>query len=382
MSQMPPPPEEYGQPSDPQPTEPPRPTPAPNAAAGPPPQVYYIQQPKSGGLGKVILILLLLASAGLNVLLFMVLVSGAGGGPAMTVDGRQRLQETVIRAAAYDETDAKVAVINIKGIITEEPMDGAFGPDGTYYDLVRRQVAQVLRDKDVEAVVLRVNSPGGGATASDMMYRDLASLGDAEGRKVPVVVHMGSVAASGGYYVSMAGDHIMAQPTCVTGSIGVIAVIMNMEGLLEEKLGIVPNTFTSGPYKDVPSAFRAMSDDEEQYFRETVVMPIYERFVSVVEQGRPNLSRGRVRGLADGRVFTAELALEHGLIDSIGTFDEAIEKARGLAGLSDARVVEYRRQVDLFEMLGLRAVANAPQVRITPETVSAWQTPRIMMLWM
>jgi len=337
------------------------------------PDLPPMPPPRRRRAGLVFLILLLAGSVVVNVVLVGVVSSrleDLGGG------GRQALQETVLQKADTKDT---IAVIHVKGMITEEPMGGYWGPGGTTYDFLKQQVERALGDRHVRAVVLRVNSPGGGAAASDMMLHELKRLPQAD---KPIVVHMGSVAASGGYYVSMAADHIVAQPTCITGSIGVIGQIMTFQEMMESKLGIKVYTFTSGDYKDVGNPFREMTVDEQIYLEDTLIAPIFNRFVGVVDEGRKNLTERNVRDLANGKVYTAQQALDNGLVDQIGFFEDAVDEAMAIAGLTQARLVEYRKQVGLFDFLAMSSEPAGPGLlRITPDVVNAWSTPRVLMLW-
>ena len=347
---------------------------SPSEAYVPPPVDMPPMPPRRGRAGLIFVILLLASSVLVNVVLIGVVASRFG--ETATVGGRRALQENVLQSAGTKDT---IAVIRIEGLITEQPMGSYWGPEGTTYDFVKQQVDQALGDGHVKAVILKVNSPGGGASASDMMLHELKRL---PGAGKPIVVHMGSVAASGGYYVSMAGEHIVAQPTCITGSIGVIGQVMTFQEMMESKLGIKVYTFTSGDYKDVGNPFREMTVDEQIYLEDTLIAPTFNRFVGIVDEGRKNLTDRDVRDLANGKVYTAEQALANGLVDQIGFFDTAVEKAKDLAGLTEARVVEYRRQSSLFDFLAMSSEPSGPGLlRVTPDVVNAWSTPQVLMLW-
>ena len=187
-------------------------------------------------------------------------------------------------------------------------------------------------------MVLRINSPGGTVTASDILYHEITRF--KERRKVPVVASILDVGASGGYYVALAADRIFAHPTTVTGSIGVLMLTVNASGLLE-KVGVSASYVTSGPFKDMGSPFRALRPEERALFQD-LIDGFYGRFVSIVARSR-KLDEARVRSFADGRVYAAGEALSLGLIDQIGYLEDAIAAARGAAGLTEARVVTYHR---------------------------------------
>ncbi|NIA20502.1 MAG: signal peptide peptidase SppA [Anaerolineaceae bacterium] len=310
-----------------------------------------------------------------NLLLLLGLAVKAGG--SGTSGNGVPLKKVLVTGA--DTKDA-IALIRVEGIITEYPIKGAFGGmQSADFGYLKRQVALALADDSVKAVVLKVNSPGGGATASDMMLRELKKL-PAGGKKI--VVHMGSVAASGGYYVSMAGQKVYALPTTITGSIGVIGQIFNVEGLMSDKLGIKTVIFKSGPYKDVPSRFRDMTVEEHKYVQDTLITPVYERFLDMVAEGRPGMTRSQIRQLADGRVYVGQAAVDNRLIDQIGVLEDAIEEAKRLAGISRARVIQYSRQPTLMDLLGMSVRANSrPVIDISRETINSLGTPEVLMLW-
>ncbi len=235
---------------------------------------------------------------------------------------------------------------------------------------VKQQIDRVRQDSDVKAVVLRVDSPGGTVTGSDYIYHHLQKL--REERNIPLVVSMGSIAASGGYYASMAvGDQersIFAEPTTTTGSIGVIVPHYDVSGLLA-KYDVQDDSVVSHPRKQILSMTRPMSADDRQIIQQ-YVGDSFVRFKSIVKQGRPNLRRASTgdelvdpttgRDLATGEIFPAPKALQYGLIDEIGFIEDAIERAAQLAGLSseNVRVVEYQRPASLTNLIGLAAASH------------------------
>lgn len=270
----------------------------------------------------------------------------------------------------------KIAVIELSGTLNDAK-----------FDAWREQIARASTDSDVEAVILRVDSPGGTVTASDRLWREVATR--LKDRK-PLIVSMGGTAASGGYYVAAAADAIFAEPTTMTGSIGVILEIPQLRGLLD-KAGVDFATITTGPWKDSGSPYREMSDAERERFRQ-VIDRSYQRFVRVVAQGR-SMDLERARELADGRVFTADEALEAGLIDEIGYLDDAVRFAMRVIRREDVRVVRYVRSKSLFEeaagLIGIRAPGPGSgnggagvslEFRADLETWDAINSPRLMMI--
>jgi protease-4 len=195
---------------------------------------------------------------------------------------------------------------------------------------------------------------------------------------------MMDVAASGGYYLAMATDQILVHPSTVTGSIGVIMLTVNAKGLLE-KVGVEANAITSGPRKDMGSPFRTMTSEEKAIFQ-SVIDSFYERFLMVVQEGRPQLSAEKIKKLADGRIYSGEQAKAEGLVDDVGYLDEAIERAKKNAGLAEARIVTYRRhgeyQNNIYSRVlgggsGLSSLANMDLLSIV-----RGGSPQFMYLWM
>jgi len=369
MTQMPP-----IQPHGPE-SPPPQPPPQQRPVQALPPQIPPPQPPRRGRGGLCFLLIFLGLSIVFNFLLLLGLAAVAGD--RGTSGNGVPLKEVLVTDA--DTKDA-IALIRVEGLITEYPIKSAFGGiRGADFGYLKHQVALALADANVKAVVLKVNSPGGGATASDMMLRELKKLPNS-GKKI--VVHMGSVAASGGYYVSMAGEKVYALPTTITGSIGVIGQVFNIEGLMSDKLGIKTVIFKSGPYKDVPSSFRDMTVEEHKYVQDTLIMPIYERFLDMVEKGRPGMTRSQIRQLADGRVYVGQAAVDNHLIDEIGLLEDAIDEAKRLAGITEAKVIQYSRQPTLMDILGMSAQANRrPVIDISRDSINALGTPEVLMLW-
>jgi len=232
----------------------------------------------------------------------------------------------------------KILLVDIEGFLSTRDEGGLFGGPSMIASL-DDQLNRAKKDSQIKAVVLRINSPGGTVTASDMMYRRVLKF--REETSIPVYVAMMDLTASGGYYIAMAADALYAEPTSIVGSISVVAFFPEGEDLMN-KIGIRVAAIKSGEMKDIGSIFRHMKP-EEQKILQGIVSDMHDQFVSVVEKGRPKLSPEKIRSLADGRVFTAKRAAEEGLIDGVARLDEVIEKAEIAAGTHGARVVAYRR---------------------------------------
>jgi len=249
-------------------------------------------------------------------------------------------------------TAPAVAIIEAQGAIASQrdPSAQMVTPEQ-----IEDLLDQAAQDSNVRAVVLRVNSPGGGVVASNEIYQALL------GFDKPVVVSMGDVAASGGYYISCAAEYIVANPDTLAGSIGVISQFTNLEGLLD-KIGVDVLVITSGPAKDMGSPFREMTP-EEQAIWEEIITQAYEGFVEVVAEGR-DLPLDEVRELADGRVYSGRQALELGLVDELGLLERAIEKAAELGGIEGTpQVIELKPPPTLYDLLlGVEVEGSLPSV--------------------
>jgi protease-4 len=233
----------------------------------------------------------------------------------------------------------KVVLIPIRGFISSEPKGDALGYKPSTVQEVVSHLELAAKDPKVKAVVLELDTPGGSVTASDILYREIDAF--KQRTRVKVVSAMMDLATSGGYYVALASDRIVAHPTCVTGSIGVIFIRPQIAGLMD-KLGVAAEVTKSGQFKDMGSPFRDSTGAERQIFQH-IIDDLNNRFVTLVAEQR-HLDPGTARTLADGRIYTAQQALEFKLIDRIGYLPDAFAEAKKLAGLpDDTRVVVYRR---------------------------------------
>ncbi|KQL46184.1 signal peptidase [Brevibacillus choshinensis] len=212
--------------------------------------------------------------------------------------------------------------------------------------LLAEQLRRVEEDTTVKALVLRIDSPGGEVVATDELHTRLSRLKQV--RHIPIVISMGSTAASGGYYLATTGDAIFANPNTLTGSLGVIFNLFNYSDAAN-KLGVHQFAIKSGRFKDIGSPSRPLTDPERKIFQ-TLVNESYNKFVDVIVKGR-NLSRQRVLEIADGRVYSGEQAKRLGLIDQFGDLDDATRYALSLSGVSEALVVRYTDQISLSKLL-------------------------------
>ncbi|MGQ0571531.1 MAG: signal peptide peptidase SppA [Armatimonadota bacterium] len=261
--------------------------------------------------------------------------AGGGGGPGGS--------EHVLDGQGPD----KIAVIPIVGPITREGSDflPIFG-SGASSRWIVRQLDRAQHDDAVKAVILELDTPGGSVVASDEVHQKLGVLRRA-GK--PIVALMTETAASGGYYIAAGAHQIIADPSTITGSIGVIVALLNVQDL-NRKIGIRTLVFKSGAFKDIGNPDRPTTPQEAAIFQR-LVNEAYSRFVDIVAQGR-RMDRAKVRRLADGRIYTGQQALRLGLVDSLGHLPEAIAAAKKRAGLTDAQVIEYGTDGILRSLLG------------------------------
>jgi len=260
----------------------------------------------------------------------------------ITIDLGGSQDRELVETTVMGKRGPKLLLLDIDGEITSSDSASVLGwtlAEGTVAR-VRDQLDRAHEENDIAALLVRIDSPGGSAAASDAVYQQLLAF--KQRSRVPVVAQMMSTAASGGYLVAMAADEVVATRTTVTGSIGVILLGINLSGLME-KIGVENQTLTSGEFKDAGSMLRPMRPEERAQIQ-SVVDDLYEQFVQVVEQGRPKLAAEQVRALADGRIFSAPQALEAGLIDRIDGLDGTIERLRQKLGAEQIRVVSYHRK--------------------------------------
>ena len=350
------------------PPQPPPPPPPPLTSPPPISSIPPVRPARTGRGWKIATVLLaavLLLIIGvlvLDTLLGFVSTGGAhGAGP--------RLEEITTE---YSHSPNKIAVIPVEGIITS--MDAGTVKMGR---LIEEQLKWAERDDRVKAVLLKVNSPGGEVLASDDIHNAIIKFQKDTGK--PVIASMGSLAASGGYYVSVPCRWIVANELTLTGSIGVIMQAFNYRGLMD-KVGLRPETFKSGKYKDMLSGSKSPEEitQEERDMVQRLVNETFEKFKSVVAQGRQNAndknknnkdSSGRKLSdrwtdYADGRVLSGKEAFKLGFVDELGNFDVAVKRARKLADISEANLVQYQPVFDLSNLFRLLGKSDAHGVKV------------------
>jgi len=273
------------------------------------------------------------------------LLSATGCGPihfAVGVSpGDQELQTTTVTSDGH-WFSPQVAVIDVSGVIMNAPKPGLIQRGRNPVSDLHEKLQEAADDSRVKAVVLRLNTPGGGVTASDAMYRDIVRFKQDTGK--PVVALMMDVTASGGYYVACAADKIVTYPTSVVGSIGVIVQTISVKPALS-KIGIHVEAMTSGKNKDAGSPLSILTDDHRKVLQ-GLVDDYYARFVTLVRDARPDIPMDRFDDLTDGRVVSGEQAVALGLADHVGDIIDAGDMATEMAGLDHADMIIYHRRLE------------------------------------
>jgi protease-4 len=315
----------------------------------------------------------------LLVLPLAVMVSGCS---LITLDFTPRirpLQEQTVEGAGR----AKILLLDISGFLSESNVSpslvvGTAPPHVPLLVRLREELKKAAEDTDVRALLVRINSPGGTVTAADIIHQELDGWKRETGR--PVVAVMLDVAASGGYYVALAADTIVAHPTSVTGSIGVIMFSLNAEGLMQ-KVGLSAAAIKSGERKDMGSPFRTLTDEERKIFQ-GVIDNLYAQFVAKLVASR-RLPPETARSIADGRIYSAQQALALKLVDRVGYMPDAVDAARRAAGVDEARVVVYHRPRDYRATYYASAQAAAPgsDVPLLELATLLGAGPRFLYLW-
>ncbi len=298
------------------------------------------------------------------IVFFVGIIAGVSGFAAATQD-----DGPVQTHVAHEGGSSTVAVLNISGVI-----------DGGNASYAEQAINSILEEKKVRAVVLRVNSPGGGVTASDEIWHNIQRLKKA---KLPLIASYGGVAASGGYYISCNADHILAQETTITGSIGVIANIMTFQHLLE-MIGIKPVTLIAAdsPEKSVANdVYRNWTVKDKQKVT-GILNSMYSVFFDRVKEGRESVVTDpkKLESVANGSAYTAQQALDNGLIDGIGYLDDAIVIAEQRASLTNASVVHYSRATPSFGgLLGVQS--NELSASDLRTMLQEFSMPKLMYLY-
>ncbi len=266
-----------------------------------------------------------------------------------------------------------IAWIKVRGVISEEESNSPFSmPAGASY--IAKRVREAAKDDKVKAIVMDINSPGGTVASVQEIYGELLRAKE-QGKKV--VALMRDVAASGGFYIAMAADKIVAEPGTITGSVGVIMQAGNVVGLFD-KLGIKVDPVTSGKYKDIGSAYRPMTSEERALLQD-MVNDTYSQFLEAVKAGRPEVKLVDLTEYTDGRVFTGQRAFELGFVDKLGGEETARLLAGELVGLKDPKIINKKR--DSFREL-IVSMGSGMESKNLSKQLQTISTPRVSYLWM
>lgn len=295
------------------------------------------------------------------------------------VSSRRALVESELSRDSF-LASSKIAVVYLSGVMMNQESQGLLSTGEHSVSLFVEQLDKARKDPSVKAVVLRINSPGGTVVASELMHDEVMHF-KKSGK--PIIAVMMDVAASGAYYVACACDEIVAQPSTVTGSIGVVMQMLDLSGTMQ-MIGVKSDAIISGRFKDTGSPFRQMREEEREIFQ-AIVNDMYERFVGVVVEGRADLDEVEVRRLADGRVYTASQAVEVGLIDRVATMREVIAGLKERIGVKRVRVVTYHRPEEYRPNYYAAAAHDYNgDISLLKFDLRGWPgnlTPRFMYLW-
>ncbi len=310
--------------------------------------------------------------------LMMVFLSGCAFVSVPLFTPAQPLQEKVLEG----EGSAKILLIDVSGFISEKEKagDSFLSEEVPMIAQIREQLQKAEKDKAVAGLIVRINSPGGTVTASDTIYHEILEYKKRTGSRVSACIT--GLGTSGAYYVASAADEIIAHPTSITGSIGVIALKFDVRDLMT-KIGVETETVKSGDKKDIWSPFRP-STPEEKEIMQRIISQLYNRFVDVVAAGRKNvLTRKEIVKLADGRIYTADQALELKLIDRIGYLEDSIEGVKKSLQKTEARVITYYRPGTYRGTIysGAPATPQINVINVGGDSLSLIPQMRFMYLW-
>lgn len=294
----------------------------------------------------------------------------------------EEMVENIVAADAGLFVSDRVAIVDVDGLImNQRDGGGLFGPKDNPVSAFVEKVDKAQADPRVKALVLRINSPGGGVTASDLMHRRVMEFRKARAG-VPVLAVIEDVGASGGYYIACSADTILASPTSITGSIGVIVQTFSLAGTMK-LIGVDAKAVTSGQFKDMGSPFKPLDEKDREIIQE-LVNEYYQGFLKVVAAGRPKLAAGKLKALADGRVYSGQQAADNGLVDAVGYVDDAVLLAKKRSGSSAVKVVMYARPWGQKQNIYSQSPSDPPQmnlININMPSLLTLSQPQFLYLW-
>lgn len=320
--------------------------------------------------------MLLVVSLGVNTLSYFFTRDFSGLLDEMANASFSGYSENILEEGSSRE---RIAVLNLDGVIQDTGSASSLFFTGYNHQFFMSQLNEIYADPTVQGVVLKVNSPGGGVVESADIYDGIRAI--QEDLEIPVYVSMGGMAASGGYYVSAPAEKIFVNRETITGSIGVIMESLNY-AKLAEKYGIDFNTIKTGPYKDIMSGSREMTDEERNMLQE-MINDSYDRFVEIIADGR-DMTDAEVRKVADGRIMNGRQAIEAGLADEFGKAGDAIWALQEDYGLENATVFEYTMYDSLSSIFGVKVASMFNpnmEAEIIGKILSDYSAPRMMYLY-
>lgn len=304
----------------------------------------------------------------------------------------------VVAAGSYDSTtttdsnfevqnvsgtgEQQVLLIHVNGLISDSEFSSALTSSSVVHskDIIER-LKMASDNPDIKAIIFKINSPGGEITATDKIYN--AILNFKKKTHKPVIAYLEGTAASGGYYIAVACDMIICNDICITGSIGVIMSFIQASDLIENKLGIKPVVIKSGKHKDIGSFFRSTTEEEQQILQ-NIIMQMYEKFLSVVKAGRRNLAilpREELLEIADGKIYTGTQALELGLVDQVGSFDDVVAYCKKhISG--NISIIQYNDKYSFLKNLFMSSSQKTTIDTICNHLGIKTLNPGIYYLWM
>ncbi len=315
-------------------------------------------------------------------MIFMSILSGCSGSAFVIrpIPSRYAITESVIQKDKGWKVKDKIAVIDLDGVIMNSAESGFFQPGENPVSVFCEKLDKVAADEHVKGVVIRINSPGGSVSGTELMYHKLQQF--KEKKRVPVVASLLDVAASGGYYLACGCDKIYATPSTITGSIGTIMQAFSIEKTLGF-IGIKPYVIKSGQLKDLASPFHEMRDDEKAVLQ-NIIDESYQRFLQVVNNRR-EITMENLIPLADGRVYTSSKALENKMIDAIGYPQDAVNLVRKQAKLKKCQIVmyhyPYQRMVNLYDTAESNVAADNSALQIQLPGWLRGESPQLLYLW-
>ncbi|KOS67639.1 hypothetical protein AEA09_03100 [Lysinibacillus contaminans] len=320
---------------------------------------------------------LLVFSLGINTVFAFLKADFFGNFDSVMEGNNLDVYETVVESGNFDK---RIAHLTLDGTIQDVGSGTVWQQVAYDHQFFLGQLENILNDETVQAVILSVNTPGGGVTESAEIYKKLLQI--KEERQIPIYVSMGSMAASGGYYIAAPADKIFANRDTITGSIGVIMQSINYQALAE-KVGVKFETFKSGEHKDMLSPMRDVTE-EERAMMQDMINESYEEFVDIIEKGR-NMSEVDVKKVADGRVLGGTKALEAGLIDEIGDEEATIAALRADYDLEDAELFEYTSDMGGWQSyLGVKIgsfIGPSTEEKMLMKIMSDYSAPKMMYLY-